>query len=139
MAASSKATNIDYVNTYFQIPILTPIHGEPTFDTLRELRNQIKANAGDLETTLGRGAFGYLSLVLSAAEYARVAPGTPFVRPVAPAALVIPAGTAQHAATRMREDHAKELRKFRECKDVEAALKKHGVWKQAAEEEDEEL
>ena len=60
----SKPTNMDYVKTYFQIPVLTKIHGEPTFETLRELRDQIKANAGDITTTLGGGNFGYLGLAM---------------------------------------------------------------------------
>ena len=55
MAQATKPTNIDYVNTYFQIPLLTSIRGEPTFETLRVLRNEVKANAGDVSTTLGGG------------------------------------------------------------------------------------
>ena len=103
---------------------MTKIHGEPSFDSLRTLRNQVKANAGSVTTHLGGGALGYLGFLLSPAEYNRVAPGTPFVRPPNPGALYILAGTAQHAATRMREDHAEQLRIYRECLDVEAALKK---------------
>ena len=46
------------------------------------------------------------------------------MRPPNPGALYIPAGMARHAATRMREDHAEQLRIYRECLDVKAALKK---------------
>ena len=53
--AASKPTNIDYVNTYFQIPKLTTIHGEPNFNTLRVNMDEIKANAGSVTTTLGEG------------------------------------------------------------------------------------
>lgn len=60
---------------------------------------------------------------LSAGECARVAPGTPFVRPQNPGALNIHAGTAPHAATRMQEDHAEELCQHRECLNVKVALK----------------
>ena len=120
--ASSKATNINYVETYFQIKDLQKIHGEPNFETLKILRNQIKANAGSVATQLGGGTLGYLGLLLSNAEYARAAPGTPFVRPPNPGVLVIPPGTAQHAAVRMREEHTERLRLFRECLDVEQAL-----------------
>ena len=74
---SSKPTNINYVDNYFQIPVLTHIHGEPTFETLKNLRNQVKANAGSVTTHLGGGAFGYLGLLLSPAEYNRIAAGTP--------------------------------------------------------------
>ena len=127
MATASKPTNIDYVTTYFQIPVLTKIHGEPTFETLRILFNELKANAGDVATTLGGGLLGYLGLLLSIVEYARVAPGTPFLCPPNPGPLVIPNGTTQHAATRMREDHTEALRRHRECIDVEASLKKTSI------------
>ena len=64
--AASKPTNIDYVNTYFQIPKLTTIYGEPTFNTLSILRDELKANAGSVATTLG-GVFlvilGYFFLI----------------------------------------------------------------------------
>lgn len=120
--ASSKATNINYVANYFQIKILTKIHGEPNFETLKTLRNQIKANAGSVPTHLGGGRLGYLGTLFSILEYARAAPGTPFVRPPNPGVLVIPPGTTQHAATRMREDHVEALRIYRECIDVEQTL-----------------
>ena len=121
--SSSKPTNINYVDNYFQIPVLTRIHGEPTFETLKNLRNQVKANAGSVSTHLGGGALGYLGLLLSPAEYNRIAPGTPFIRPGNPGVLNVPPGTAQHAALRMREDHAEALRVYHECLDVEATLK----------------
>ena len=85
--ASSKATNINYVANYFQIKILTKIHGEPNFETLKTLRNQIKANAGSVPTHLGGGRLGYLGALFSILEYARAAPGTPFVRPPNPGVL----------------------------------------------------
>ena len=127
MAQATRPTNIDYVKTYFEIPELTKIHGEPTFETLRVLFNQLKANATTVSTTLGGGLLGYLGLLLTTPKYACVAPGTPFVRPPNPGPLVIPNGTAQHAATRMREDHAEALRQHQECNDVKAALKKQAL------------
>ena len=39
------------------------------------------------------GNDGFLGLVLTAPEYTRVAPGTPFVPQVCPGTLTIPAGT----------------------------------------------
>ena len=120
--AASKPTNIDYVKNYFQIPKLTPIHGEPSFNTLRILRDELKANAGSIPTTLGGGLLGYLGVLFSTPDYLRVAPDTPFIRPQNPGPLMVPAGTAQYATTRMREDHAEALRLHRECIDVEQAL-----------------
>ena len=122
--AASKPTNIDYVGLYFQIPKLTTIHGEPDFNTLRILRDELKANAGSVTTTLGGGLLGYLGLLFSPVEYNRVAPETPFVRPQNPGPLVIPSNMTQHAATRMKDDHTEALRIYRECVDVEQALLK---------------
>ena len=102
---SSQPTNINYDSIYFQIAELTKIQGESTFKTLKTLYNQIKANSGSVTTHLGGGVHVYLGLLLSPGEYNRIAPGTPFIRPPNPGPLVVPPGTAQHAATRMREDH----------------------------------
>ena len=55
MAQATRPTNNDYVKTYFEIPELTKIHGEPTFETSRVLFNQLKANATNVSTTLGMG------------------------------------------------------------------------------------
>ena len=59
--AASKPTNIDYAGAYFQIPKLTTIHGEPDFNTLRILRDELNANAGSITTTLGGVFLGTLA------------------------------------------------------------------------------
>ena len=120
------STNIDYVDTYFEVPTLTRIHGEPTYFKLKELKNELKSNATSVTTDLGGGANGHLGLVLTPAEY-NVVSQDPYVRPVHPGALVIPAGTAQHEATRLRTDHKEAIRLFRETVDVEKALIKQVV------------
>ena len=71
--ATSKPTNIDYVGMYFQIPKLTTIYGEPDFNMLWILRDELKANAGSVTTTLGGGLLGYLGLLFSPEEYNCVA------------------------------------------------------------------
>ena len=86
--------NIDCVKTYFQILVITPIHGEIPFEMLSRIRDKTKANVGYVSTFLGGGTLGYLSLILSPIEYSRVVPGTPFVHPLNPERLVIPPGTA---------------------------------------------
>ena len=62
---------------------LTPIVGEPTYQTLKELKDQLKANAASIPTTLGGGNHGYLGLILSPAAYATISP-TAFVEPAYP-------------------------------------------------------
>ena len=121
---ATKPTNIDHAKTYFQRPVPTRINGKSSFKSLRILYNEIKTNAGTVTENLGGDSLGYLGLLLSAAEYNRVAPGTPFMRPMIPGVLNILTAVTQHTATRIREDHAEELCIYRECLDVEASLKK---------------
>ena len=59
------STNIDYVDTYFEFPTLTNIHGEPTYFQLKELKNELKSNATSVTSDLGGGGNGHLGLVLS--------------------------------------------------------------------------
>jgi len=59
-------TNIDYRTTFFEFPQLTKIHGEPDYDTLHRLHNELKSNAGSVPSTLGGGAHGHLGLILDA-------------------------------------------------------------------------
>ena len=114
-------TNVDYQNTLFKTASLPRHAGEPTFDVICNLHNILKTNAADVHTSLGGGNHGYLGLVISDAAYALLSPA-PFVRPAHPGILVIPAGTAQHAATTLKETHKEALRLFLECKNVEKVL-----------------
>ena len=59
--------NVDYVSAYFEFPILDRIHNEPTYQTLKTLKKQLKANAITVVSDLGGGQFGHLGLVLTAA------------------------------------------------------------------------
>ena len=96
--------NIDYTSTNFEYATLTKIHGIPTYEPLRQIKNEMKANAASLSCDLGGGAHGHLGLMLSPPEYTNVSV-TPYVRPVHPGTLVIPAGTSNHEATRLTHDH----------------------------------
>ena len=120
------STNIDYVDTYFENSVLTKIHGEPTFVTLKAIKNELKSNACSVTSDLGGGAHGHLGLVLTPTEYATIS-AVPYVRPVHPGNLNIPAGTAQHEATRLRAEQKELIRVFRETVDVEKALIKQVV------------
>ena len=121
------STNINYVLTYFEFPILTKIHGPPCHDTLTKIADELKANAASVSSDLGGGAYGHVGLILSEEEYAKI-PGTvPYTRPVHPGTLTIASGTAQHAATALREDHKTAIKLFREVQDVEKCLVKQLV------------
>ena len=60
--------NINYKDTLFEWSNLTPICGEPTFETLHKLRNEIKANAKSVYSNLGGGAHVQIGLVITDAQ-----------------------------------------------------------------------
>ena len=51
---------------------VTKITGEPNYESLKNLKDELKANAASIPTTLGGGTHGYLGLILSPAAYAVV-------------------------------------------------------------------
>ena len=119
-------TTVDYAGTYFEFPVLTKIHGEPTYENLHTLKNQLKSNAQSLVSNLGGGAHGHLGLVLTSTEYALVS-AVQYESPVHPGSLHIPSFTAQHKSIDLREEHREKIRLFRETIDVEKALIKQIV------------
>ena len=62
-------TPVDYKKLYFSHPILSKIHGEPTFSSLKILKQELKANASRVTSDLGGGAHGHLGLVFTLVEY----------------------------------------------------------------------
>ena len=92
---------------------LTPIVGEPTYQTLKELKDQLKANANH----------GYLGLILSPAAYATISP-TAFGEPAYPDQHpAIPAGTNAANTSAIIRCHTKDTRQWREFKNVSTTLK----------------
>ena len=102
---------------------LTPIVGEPTYATLKTLKDQLKANAASVPTTLGGGNHGYLGLILSPATYTTISP-TAFIEPVYPRQHpAIPAGTNVANTSAIIRRHTEDTRQWREFKNVSTALK----------------
>jgi hypothetical protein len=120
------STNIDYVKTYFDYPVLTKIHGEPTYESLQEIKDQLKTNAATVTSRLGGGANGHLGLVLTPLEYARVN-AIPYTRPEAPQRPEIIQGNAQHENLRLNQEYQTAQKEFRETVDMEKALIKQIV------------
>ena len=83
---------VDYATTRFQYPVLTKIHGAPTYQTLTKLKKEIQANAKSVNCNLGGGAHGHLGLVLKPEEYATVS-ATPYEEPQFPDPLVFARNT----------------------------------------------
>ena len=81
-----QPATVDYLKMHFEYPELTKVHERPAYETLKKIRDEIKANAARVPTTLGGGAHGHLGLILTPAEYALISP-IPYVRPGAPGTL----------------------------------------------------
>ena len=76
--------------------------------------------------TWGGGDHGYLGLVLSDQEYARIQPTpTPFVAPNFPGALIVDPALTAVQQVQERETHKEQVALYRECKNVEKALLRH--------------
>ena len=118
---SRYGTGSNYIHTHFEYKVLDKIHGEPTYDTIKRLHNQIKANAASVPSTLGGGRYGHLGLVLSARAYGLIS-NAPFDRPDHPGPLVIPPGQTQAQIKAIEDQHNAQLRLFTEVSGVKACL-----------------
>jgi hypothetical protein len=64
------SSGINYRETYFEFLELTKLQGEPNAESLYKLRNELKANAQAVTSSLSDKAHGHLALVLSDTQYA---------------------------------------------------------------------
>ena len=76
-------STVDAIVEGFPFPILTPIVGEPNYESIAALHNQLNANAASIPSHLGNGQLGLLSLTVSAAVYGTLST-VAFVPPVNP-------------------------------------------------------
>ena len=96
----TSTSSVNYKDSYFEHPFLTTIHGEPTYETLHHLKNELKANVSSVPTTLGDVNHGYLGMILAPKDYLCIAPTGPFTRPPNLGVLIPnPAGTAAQIAS----------------------------------------
>ena len=98
------------------------IHGEPKYESLCTMQDELKSNSMTVSTTLDRGQHDHLSLTMLTADYTPGVSPTPYVRPVHSGPLVIPARITQHKATRRHEDHRAAVKLFRETETVKRSL-----------------
>ena len=102
---------------------ITKITGEPNYESLKNLKDELKANAASIPTTLGGGTHGYLGLILSPAAYATIA-ATQFIEPIYPGQHPnVPPGTSAANTSTIVRRHTEDLRQWREFKNVNTALK----------------
>ena len=119
---SSSVPSVEDITNAFPTPITT-ITGEPNYESLKTLKEQLKANAASIPTTLGGGNHGYLGLILSPAAYTTIT-ATQFVEPVYPGQHPnVPAGTSTANTSTIVRRHTEDLHQWCEFKNVNTALK----------------
>ena len=89
-------STVNYCETIFKHPDLTKTKGVPTYETLHQIHNKIKANAMAVHSTLGGGQHSYLILLISPTAYALLT-NIPFVCQFHPGNLGIPIAATRHA------------------------------------------
>ena len=115
------STSTNYREIYFAHEELDKIAGEPSYDTLKTLHNQLKANAASVPSILGGGANGHLGLVISPEKYAQIS-NTSFNRPFHPGLLDIAVGTDRNEADRQTNAHKQTLDIYNTVQAVEKSL-----------------
>ena len=126
--ASTTTDDIDYKNNYFEYPELTRIHGLPTTTSLIELRDEIRANAQSVITTLGGGNWGHMGLVCSPMMYATMMGSRLYIHPVNPGPFEVQdinIGPAE--VTEQKAAWDEQTRLYREVNGVERNLKQQIV------------
>ena len=76
---SSSIPSVEDLTNAFPTTI-TPITGKPNYESHKNLKDHLKANAASIPTTLGGGNHSYLSLILSPSTYATIT-ATPLQEP----------------------------------------------------------
>jgi len=61
--------SMDLVIERFPYSTIEKIDGEPNYHTIKEVERKLNKNASSYQMELGRGYYGYLSLVLSLTKY----------------------------------------------------------------------
>ena len=116
-------SSADKIIEGFPHPTVTPIVGQPAFDTLKALKLLLSTNAASVISHLGNGALGLLWLVVSDAVYNTLS-GTPFVPPTNPGPIpVIPANATGPQINAIHETHKREAKLFHEYNNTDKALK----------------
>ena len=119
---TTSVPSVEDITNVFPTPI-TKITGEPNYESLKHLKDQLKANAASIPTTLGGGNHGYLGLILSPAAYTTIT-ATQFVEPIYPGQHPnVPASTSTANTSTIIRHHTDDLRQWCEFKNVNTTLK----------------
>jgi hypothetical protein len=100
---------------------VTKVNGQPTCNNPDLLDEELTAIAASIPTVLGGGLNGHAGMLLSDADYATIAPGTPFVPPANPGVYLI--GVTAENCARMEAEHKEQIKVFETFTGVGMGLK----------------
>ena len=120
--ASTSATSVDKLIEVFPIPILTRIIGQPTYEQLREVNEELNANAARVVFTRGGGAHGHLAITVSPTVYATLN-NVLFAEPTMPAA-VNPSGMTGPQIANANRTYETEKTEYHTHVNLQNAMKK---------------
>jgi hypothetical protein len=101
---------------------ITPIIGQPTYESIKELHLKLNENAVKVHSHLGNGLLGFLGVTVTPAVYDTLS-NAPFVVPANPGvAPVFPAGATGPQIANIRIIFAEALRSFKKYNDVSNAI-----------------
>ncbi len=87
------------------------MNGQPTCYDLNLLDEELTAIAASILMVLGGGLNGHARMLLSDANYATIAPGTPFVPPANPG--IYPIGVTAAKCAQMEAEHKEKIKVFK--------------------------
>ena len=115
-------TDIDNIIGQFLHPAIPAIRDAPTYEHISFTNIMLNTNAASIHTNLGDGKQGYLSLTISASQYAKVLSVT-FVPPTNPGVTAVISDNATATQTRsITAAHKADTRAWQQYTVVEKAL-----------------
>ena len=122
----SSALSVDDILSKFPTQKVPEIFGEPTYDSITNIKSELFSNAAVIQTTLGGGQHGHIGLIMQPALYANLS-ATPFIIPQDPGPLPVFNPNIRYTAadreTVIRE-HKEQTRLYQTIVNVDLALKK---------------
>ena len=118
---SSSVMSPDEMISSFPNSILKEIKGEPNYEDLVTMRDELNENYASVPSELGGGEYGYLGVLLSNSAYETVYT-TEFFVPADPVFLIIASGTTSVDSGNLNRVHVESKRVHQKWQNLERAL-----------------
>ena len=116
-------SSIEKIMDNFPNPTISPIVGQPGYETIADVHLKLNANAASVQSHLGCGTLGLLYLTATPAVYNTLSAIT-FIPPHNPGMdLVIPTGAIGPVIADIRLQHANATRLYKQYDSTDKALK----------------